>query len=125
MACLTASIAPVRTPGNGNINRIGTTANIASLTHEIGHAFGLRPADSGGHTNALPGFGSNNIMQGGGLPTRDHFSLGQAFRMNTHSDAFGGTMLIQNGLRPGPGRTCLPLTTNSMCPALNLDWTRP
>jgi len=112
-------------PGDGNISHVGTIANLATLTHEIGHAFGLRPAGSGGHTNGLAGFGSNNIMQGGGLPTRDHFSLGQAFRMNTHSDAFGGTMLIQNGLRPGPGRACAPLTTNNICPALNLDWTRP
>jgi len=111
--------------GNGNINYIGTTANLATLAHEIGHAFGLRPAGAGGHTLGLPGFGNNNIMTQGGSPARNLFSLGQAFRMNTHSDVFGGTMLIQNGLRPGPGRACPPLTTSNICPALRLDWARP
>ena len=61
-------------------------ANIATLAHEIGHAFGLRPANSGGHTNGVAGFGDNNIMWGGGPPTRNVFSLGQAFRMNTHTE---------------------------------------
>ena len=112
-------------PGDANITYLGTTANLATLAHEIGHAFGLRPAAAGGHTEGLPGFGTDNIMQGGGLPTRSHFSLGQAFRMNTHTDMWGGTMLITDGLRPGPGRACPPLTTTSLCPALTLDWVRP
>jgi hypothetical protein len=111
--------------GDGNISYMGTLANLASLVHEIGHAFGLRPAGSGGHTNAVTGFAGNNIMWGGGLPTRDHFSLGQAFRMNLHSDAWGGTMLIADGVRPGPARACNPLTTSATCPALVLDWARP
>jgi hypothetical protein len=111
--------------GDGNISYLGTIANLASLAHEIGHAFGLRPAGSGGHTNTVAGFGNNNIMWGGGPPGRDHFSLGQAFRMNTHTDAWGGTMLINDGLVPGPGRACPPLTTTTTCPALVLDWVRP
>lgn len=111
--------------GDGNISYMGTLANLASLPHEIGHAFGLRPADQGGHTNGLAGFGNNNIMWGGGPATRDAFTLGQAFRMNTHTDGWGGTMLINDGLRPGPGRACPPLTTSSICPALALDWARP
>ena len=111
--------------GDGNISYVGTVANLATLTHEIGHAFGLRPAGSGGHTNLVAGFGTNNIMWGGGLPTRDHFSLGQAFRMNTHTDMWGGTMLINDGLRPGPGRACVPNVTSNLCPALVLDWVRP
>lgn len=117
-----ARTAPV---GDGNISYIGTLANIASLVHEIGHAFGLRPAGSGGHTNTVAGFGNNNIMWGGGPPGRNHFSLGQAFRMNTHTDIWGGTMLITDGLRAGPGRACPPLTTSNICPALGLDWARP
>lgn len=111
--------------GDGNISYIGTIANLASLAHEIGHAFGLRPAGSGGHTNGLAGFGDNNIMWGGGPPTRNLFTLGQGFRMNTHTDVWGGTMLINDGLRPGPGRACPPLTTTATCPALTVDWARP
>jgi len=111
--------------GDGNVSYLGTLANLASLAHEIGHAFGLRPAGQGGHTNGLAGFGNNNIMWGGGPATRDAFTLGQAFRMNTHTDGWGGTMLINDGLRPGPGRACPPLTTSSICPALALDWARP
>jgi hypothetical protein len=111
--------------GDGNISYLGTLANLATLAHEIGHALGLRPAGSGGHTNTVAGFGTNNVMWGGGIAARDHFSLGQAFRMNTHTDVWGGTMLINNGLRPGPGRACAPLTTSDLCPALPADWVRP
>jgi hypothetical protein len=115
--------------GDGNITYIGTLSNRATLAHEFGHAFGLRPADLGGHTNPgdehLPGFGPDNIMTGGGLSARKHFSAGQVFRMNTHADRWGGTMLIDNGLRSGPGRKCPPLTENAKCPALSADWARP
>jgi hypothetical protein len=115
--------------GDANITFIGTLlGNAATLAHEIGHAFGLRPGNQGGHSNdppGQPGFGNNNVMWAGGLPTRDHFSLGQAFRMNTQGDQWGGTMLIANGLRPGPGRSCPPLNTSDICPPLALDWSRP
>jgi hypothetical protein len=118
--------------GDANITFIRRRANLASLAHEIGHAFGLRPGPQGGHTNNnVPGFGSNNVMwndryNGRFADTRDHFSLGQAFRMNTQFDEWGGTMLIANGLRPGPSRTCPPLIPPSdICPPLALDWSRP
>ena len=116
--------------GDANIIFISGTGNLATVAHEIGHAFGLRPGPEGGHTNDakrkfLEGFDSNNVMAGGGPPTRSHFSLGQAFRMNTQADEWGGTMLIANGLRPGPGRACPPLRTSDTCPPLALDWTRP
>jgi hypothetical protein len=117
--------------GDANITFISSRANLASLAHEIGHAFGLRPGNQGGHTNdprgepALAAFGPKNVMWGGGPWDRDHFSLGQAFRMNTQADEWGGTMLIANGLRPGPGRACPPLTTSPICPPLALDWIRP
>jgi len=111
--------------GDANITFIGARANLASLAHEIGHAFGLRTGKEGGHTNALKGFDENNVMWGGGKPTRSHFSLGQVFRMNTQADEWGGTMLIANGLRSGPGRACPPLTTSDLCPPLALDWQRP
>jgi hypothetical protein len=116
--------------GDANIIFISQRGNLATVAHEIGHAFGLRPGPEGGHTNDsnnkfLEGFDSNNLMAGGGPPTRSHLSLGQAFRMNTQADEWGGTMLIANGLRPGPGRACRPLTTSDMCPPLALDWMRP
>jgi hypothetical protein len=107
--------------GDGNITYIGTKANRASLAHEFGHAFGLRPGPCGGHTNGLAGFGPKNIMRGGGDGNRDQFTLGQVFRMNTQSDPWDGTMLIRNGLRPGPGRACPPLTTDPTCPPLNAN----
>jgi hypothetical protein len=61
-------------------------------------------------------------MQGAGSPLRNHFSLGQVFRMNTQRDVWGGTMLIENGLRPGPGRECPPSDGSAKCPALQTDW---
>jgi hypothetical protein len=100
-----------------NINYVGTTANLGTLPHEIGHAYGLRPAGSGGHTNNLPGFGNDNIMWGGGPATRNHFSVGQAFRLNVDT----GSMLNANGNRTGPTRACAPDTTSNQCPALSLD----
>ena len=101
---------------NFNINYIGTTANIGSLPHEFGHAYGMRPID-GGHVNGIAGFGNNNIMWGGGPATRDWFTIGQAFRLNVHTPS----MLNTNGTRTGTTRNCLPLTTSNICPALALD----
>lgn len=103
---------------NFNINYIGTIANIASLPHEFGHAYGMRPI-AGGHVNAVAGFGNDNIMFGGGPATRDQFTLGQAYRLNVHTPS----MLNTNGTRVGPTRNCLPLTTSNLCPALALDAT--
>ena len=100
-----------------NINYIGTTANLGSLPHEFGHAYGLRPSAAGGHTNGLAGFGNNNIMWGGGPGTRNNFSVGQSFRMNVHS----GSMLNANGNRTGATRSCPPNQSDAFCPALSLD----
>jgi hypothetical protein len=112
--------------GDANITFISATkANKATLVHEIGHAFGLRPGFQGGHTENEPGFGPNNVMWGGGSEYRDHFSLGQVFRMHMQADQWGGTMLIANGLRPGPGRNCPPRAASDLCPRLDLDWVRP
>jgi hypothetical protein len=112
--------------GDANIIFIGPNPDRATVAHEIGHAFGLRPGNVGGHTGGLEGMPQNNVMcTSNCVAPRDHFSLGQAFRMNTQADEWGGTMLIANGLRPGPGRACPPLTTSNMCPPLALDWSRP
>jgi hypothetical protein len=114
---------------DGNITYISMKRmNMATLTHELGHAFGLRPALCGGHTNwketlQLKGlFGPDNIMWAEGGEERVNFTLGQVFRMNTHKDQWGGTMLINNGLRSGPGRPCPPLAPDATCPALNTPW---
>jgi hypothetical protein len=111
--------------GDGNVTFINSDANRAVLAHEFGHAFGLRPGPCGGHTNRLSGFAPDNIMWAGGDGDRARFTLGQVFRMNTQADQWGGTMLIKNGLRPGPGRPCPPLASNAQCPSLLIDWTRP
>jgi hypothetical protein len=109
--------------GDGNITYRGFSVETSILVHELGHAFGLRPADCGGHTNKniIDGFNDENIMWQGGTE-RKHFSLGQVFRMNTHVDQWGGTMLIKNGLRAGPPRACPPRETSSLCPALRTDF---
>ena len=100
-----------------NINFLGTIANLGSLPHEIGHAYGLRPSASAGHTNGVAGFGNNNIMWGGGPGTRDTFTVGQSFRLNTDTTS----MLNANGDRTGSTETCLPNVSNSICPELSLD----
>jgi hypothetical protein len=101
---------------NNNISYIGTIANLATLTHEFGHAYSLRPVQ-GGHTNNLPGFNASNVMWAGGLGTRDHFSIGQAFRINTDPTS----VLNTNGERSGTTRRCPVLQTTNLCPALSLD----
>ncbi len=102
---------------NRNLNYLGTTANLGSLPHEFGHAYGLRPSASNGHTNGVPGFGNNNLMWGGGPGTRNQFTAGQSFRINTDTTS----MLNANGDRTGPTRTCLPNVTSNICPNLALD----
>ena len=69
------------------------------------------------HTNGVAGFGNNNIMWGGGPGTRNHFSVGQSFRINTDTTS----MLNANGNRAGPTRTCAPNTNSTTCPVLSLD----
>ena len=106
--------------GDGNITFIGTDAHRGVLAHELGHAFGLRPgAEScGGHTNNMKGFGKDNIMWVSKNANMNHFSLGQVFRMNTHS----GSMLVRNGQRPDLGRSCPTSAKGPGCPPLEIDW---
>lgn len=110
---------------DGNITYIGAKAHRGVLAHEFGHAFGLRPGPCGGHTNDMKGFNKNNIMWVSENEDMDHFSLGQVFRMNTHTDQWGGSMLIKNGLRPDPGRQCPPRAASRTCPALKTPWPGP
>ena len=102
---------------NPNIIYIGTIEDPATLSHEIAHAYGLRPSKQGGHVTNQPGFQPSNIMWEIGDGSRDHFSIGQAFRINTSTNS----MLNANGNRVGSIRDCPPLTTSNICPALSLE----
>lgn len=105
---------------DGNITFIGTWANSTTLAHEIGHAYGLRPALCGGHTSVY-----DNLMRDTGDTERTTFTLGQVFRMNTHAEpSWGGTTLIPNNLSATRvGRDCAPDAPRSAtCPSLMLSW---
>lgn len=112
-------------PGDANITFLGTVASLTTLAHELGHAYGLRPAKCKGHTEGIPGFGSDNLMcTGTSCINRSKLTLGQVFRMNTYADeGWGGTMLIPNNLPSRVPRLCKPDAPHSAaCPALNLEW---
>jgi hypothetical protein len=109
--------------GDGNITFVGNLADSATLAHELGHAYGLRPADCGGHTG--PGFPDNIMTSNDSQSTapRTNFTLGQVFRMNTHSDKWGGTMLIKNNIPSRVPRRCFPEEPpNAGCPTLEHPW---
>jgi hypothetical protein len=107
--------------GDGNITLMGRLTDPSVLAHEIAHALGLRPGPCGGHTTGRTGFTENNVMWEG-VEGRAHFSLGQVFRMNTHHDIWGGTMLVKNKQRKEPVRACPADEPKPGCPPLELDW---
>jgi hypothetical protein len=75
-----------------------TSHSETTLVHELGHALSLVVPGTG-HTDEVAGFGPNNSMwsgaDDGGENPRDHFSLGQAFRMNM--DRFSWLNHLQGG----------------------------
>ena len=109
-------------PGDANIIFIGSGAATTSLAHEIGHAYGLRPAWCDGHTENVVGIPADNLMNALGGDERSTLTLGQVFRMHTHADPWGGTMLIRNNYPTRVGRTCMPNLFSATCPALTVDW---
>jgi len=110
-------------PGDANITYVGTGATETTLAHEIGHAYGLRSAKCHGHTDGVPGFSASNIMFTGGSVPRTSFTPGQVFRMNTHIDVWGGTMLIPNNIPGRTPRNCMPNSPPSdLCPLLEVPW---
>jgi hypothetical protein len=111
---------------DGNVTYIGSDSEtLPVLAHELGHAFGLRPICNFGHPIFGPGLDTTNVMWNAGGDERVKFTLGQIFRLNTQKDPWGGTMIIANKLRPGPGRECRLATQEHYthrCPPLNLTF---
>jgi hypothetical protein len=109
---------------DANITFIGPDANETTLAHELGHAYGLRPISCGAHAFG-PDF-PDNIMISDEMSsnvTRAKLTLGQVFRMNTHKDAWGGTMLIKNNIPKRVPRSCFPEEPpNASCPTLEHPW---
>jgi hypothetical protein len=93
----------------GGVIVMFTTANNETLSHEVGHAFGL------GHYTA----GSDNIMWGVGILGRNNFTLGQAFRMNLNP----GSALNVFGPRSEATRNCADSAISDTCPDITLDVT--
>jgi hypothetical protein len=100
-----------------NMIYIGSNADAESLTHELGHAFGLAPPNGSGHVNGLAGFGTNNIMWPNGPGFRTDFTLGQSYRFNMDQNS----VLNQPGRRSGIILNCLQLIDSTVCPPLALD----
>jgi hypothetical protein len=112
-------------PGDANITFLGTAATLTTLAHELGHAYGLRPAKCKGHTEGVTGFGSDNLMcTGSSCTNRSKLTLGQVFRMNTYAnEGWGGTMLIPNDIPTRVPRLCKPdFAHSATCPTLSLPF---
>ena len=110
---------------DANITFIGNSADPTTLAHELGHAYGLRPISCGGHTHGSD-FPSNIMIPDddpNSTADRTKFTLGQVFRMNTHKDGWGGTMLIPNNIPKRVPRPCFPeQPPNGGCPTLERPW---
>jgi hypothetical protein len=114
-----------------------------TLAHELGHLLGLR--DPCGHPGfgaaaSVAGFTSSNIMwselSDSEAEAQSHFSLGQAYRMNTEEQSWlnrktgpsgqairsGETRKCESG-PPAPTDDCPPVTPakDDPCPPLALD----
>jgi len=112
-------------PADANITFIGNDADLTTLVHELGHAYGIRPVGcTGGHASP-PDFTPDNIMYPSSTSStipRSTLTLGQVFRMNTHGDGWGGTMLIPNAGLPRTPRACFPHLPDGDCPRLTVPW---
>lgn len=116
--------------GIPNVIYISTNESSATtLAHEFGHA--LAVSHTGGEGWAMNGFGAKNLMWDSETWTesgnRDHFSLGQAYRMNVLPKSWvnragsGGSGLSLRG--NAPKKDCKQdLQEDWPCPRLALDW---
>jgi hypothetical protein len=98
-----------------------------TLTHEFGHLLGLRdPCGHPGHggLTSIAGFTPSNIMwsnlSDAEAKAQNHFSLGQAYRMNTDEQSWlnRATGAAGQAIRSGETRKCLsgpPVPTDD-CP---------
>jgi len=121
--CVTSAEGDFRR-ADANITFIGPDANDTTLAHELGHAYGLRPITCGAHASG-PDFPDNIMIsdEASAKVKRAKFTLGQVFRMNTHKDDWGGTMLIKNNIPSRVPRRCFPEEPpNAGCPALEHPW---
>ena len=122
--CIT-SPSPPFVKADANITFIGTDSNPTTMAHELGHAYGMRPASGpGGHVGP-PDFPAANIMFPSGSTStvpRSLLTLGQVFRMNIHSDGWGGSMMLQNNTTGRSPRPCFPQLFDAACPQLKVPW---
>jgi len=123
--CITSPSAPDFVKADANITFIGLDANPTTLAHELGHAYGIRPAVCAGAHVAPPDFTAENIMFPSGSTSttpRSTLTLGQVFRMNTHSDGWGGSMMLQNNATGRMPQPCFPHLFSAACPRSKLPW---
>jgi hypothetical protein len=113
---------------DANVIFVGNIGSPTTLAHELGHAFGLRRGDEElAHVDDVGTFTSTNVMWVATNKFRQHFTIGQTYRMNLQDDTWGGTVLQQNGLlKPGERifRECRLLQTkpDPECPLPWLPW---
>jgi len=98
-----------------------------TLAHEVGHLLSLLlPPAYQGHTNMLHGFDQQNLMWGrislDIAEARDHFSIGQVYRMHFDDNSF----LNYRGVRSGGTRGACPCNPYDdvgppACPVLSKD----
>jgi hypothetical protein len=121
-----------------NVAYVDLAAAVTTLGHEIGHALGLLEPWNG-HVDVMDGFpddGSNVMWIG--IGTRDHVSIGQAFRMNSSSWSWvnqdrPGTSTVREawaaaqGVPAPPVRPCQcdPERLDGVCPLPRLDHPTP
>ena len=104
---------------NENIILMYTTNNTLTLSHEIGHAYGLRAGSEKGHATRGNGLGrkSKNVMRKGASGNGRRFSAGQAFRMNVHLES----QLVKNlGIPTTLQEDCPTNFVGPKCPKLSL-----
>lgn len=90
-----------------NVIFVGTTADLVALTHAIGHSYSL--------SNRAPS--SRDIMSHVGGVLRDHFYLGESFRMSIDRDS----TLNSNGQRGDITHDCHPHLGDDHCPPSDFD----
>jgi hypothetical protein len=101
---------------------------VTTLTHELGHALGLRGAVA--HANGLAGFTTKNLLMSGvdlnTMAAQDHLSLGQVYRMSLDKQSWLNHTRPNGAaaIRSGTSRACQNSefrASNEPCPRLALE----